>query len=498
MAQLKLGETPPPKFIPSKYQEGVFDFVKNEKGNGIINAVAGSGKTTTILKSLSFIPKDKKVVFCAFNKHIADNLKSKVPENVWATTIHGAGYRTLRISGYNPIVLKHKQEEIIDQVLRIDKVKLNSLCRGRYHYEDVEDELLYPVRNAVNMMKASMLPETSESIEYITDFYDIYVGDNKPLFDFLVQRSMQVSLLQKKVIDFYDMVWMPLKLKLYVPQYDFVFIDELQDLNKMQIEFALKMKKADGRIIGVGDPAQSLYGFMGASTEAMEHTTEVLDATTLPLSISYRCPVGHVKMAQKYVPYIEHSPTAIEGKIHYIDGANFLDVVHPGDMVICRNNAPLIDFAFEALDKGYKVNIRGRDLGHGLINIVKKGKVKTIPELLPKLEKWKEFEMQKAVEEKRNPARIEDKYKVLTLMCSKVKTTSELIAYIQKLFSDENEEIVFSSIHRAKGLEADRIFIIKFGLIPNKWARQDWELQQERNCAYVALTRAKKELYFVE
>ena len=58
-------------FKPSKYQSDIFHFVEHEKGSAIIDATAGSGKSTTIIKSLSLIPTHKKVIFLAFNKKIA-------------------------------------------------------------------------------------------------------------------------------------------------------------------------------------------------------------------------------------------------------------------------------------------------------------------------------------------------------------------------------------------------------------------------------------------
>ena len=57
---------------------------------------------------------------------------------------------------------------------------------------------------------------------------------------------------------------------------------------------------------------------------------------------------------------------------------------------------------------------------------------------------------------------------------------------------------MLSTVHKAKGLEADRIFLLNPDEMPLKWHnQQEWELQQERNIKYVALTRAQSELYFM-
>ena len=57
---------------------------------------------------------------------------------------------------------------------------------------------------------------------------------------------------------------------------------------------------------------------------------------------------------------------------------------------------------------------------------------------------------------------------------------------------------MLSTIHKAKGLEWDRVFLWRWDLLPSPWARFEWQKEQERNAMYVAVTRARRELYFVE
>ena len=63
----------------------------------------------------------------------------------------------------------------------------------------------------------------------------------------------------------------------------------------------------------------------------------------------------------------------------------------------------------------------------------------------------------------------------------------------------ETDGVLLSSIHKAKGLEADRVFLIEpeGAPVPHPMAKQDWEIEQEWNLRYVAITRAKKELIYV-
>jgi ATP-dependent exoDNAse (exonuclease V) beta subunit len=75
-----------------------------------------------------------------------------------------------------------------------------------------------------------------------------------------------------------------------------------------------------------------------------------------------------------------------------------------------------------------------------------------------------------------------------------------LIARIEKIFSDENpnEGVCLSTIHKAKGLESDNVYIACASKLPSTSSKKDWEKEQEKNLAYVAYTRAKHKLGFID
>ena len=97
---------------------------------------------------------------------------------------------------------------------------------------------------------------------------------------------------------------------------------------------------------------------------------------------------------------------------------------------------------------------------------------------------------------------LENRCKCIENICLySIKDTAELKSYINRLFTDEKVEnaVMLSTAHKSKGLEANRVLI----LLPNKlsltWQNQlDWQLKQELNLKYVALTRARKELVFID
>ena len=82
---------------PSKYQESIFDFVKNGEGNCVIEAIAGSGKTKTLEEIVNIISNNKRILMIAFNKSIVDELQRRIQlDNVKIHTSHALGYSMLK------------------------------------------------------------------------------------------------------------------------------------------------------------------------------------------------------------------------------------------------------------------------------------------------------------------------------------------------------------------------------------------------------------------
>lgn len=474
------------KFVPSEFQVAIFDFVKNGKSNAVVEAVAGSGKTTTIVKALEFTDPSSDVAFVAFNRHIAKELAEKVPRHVRVSTLHSLGYTACRQAyGANLLVEPDKVGKILERVL---------------------DKFIYgnkfpAVRHLVSLVKANLVDISDENLDDLSLYYGVELNESREIIYAAVKRVIKKSYDQRRsVIDFDDMCWLPVVDHLPVKKIDFLFVDEAQDLNKNQIELVLMhLKKNGGRVVAVGDRHQSLYGFRGADTEAIPNLIEALKAEVLPLNISYRCPKSHVRMAQNLVPDIRAADWAIEGVVRDVSGDMLTLEAIPGDMVLCRTNAPLIRPCFALIRRGVKAVIRGRDIGKGLQVLIRGVKATGIEDLMAKLAAYKTREMSKLLAaEKSSLAQVlQDKVDTVIALADGVETVMDLSFHIDQVFSDDVGGVVFSSIHRAKGLEADRVFILRPDLMPHPMAKYPWELVQERNVKYVAYTRSKSELAFV-
>lgn len=517
------------EFIPSKYQEVAFDFTKaqvarmsgnmqeytrlmNEVYNrpfihnnhivephhAVVIACAGSGKTKTGKELIKLIPKHLRVIFVAYNRSIADNLKPNLPFNAKAMTFHQMGYSAI---GY---IMKQLGKQITLNPYKVNDI-LKLLFQTEYIelHKDEQDTLAPVIIRIVSLLKGTLLPATKKSIEYLMERHNI---DTEVDHDLVLQIVAKIMLKCKQVlgkndsseIDYDDQIWLPVVLGLHVYQNDFVLIDEAQDTNACRLELAYKACKPNGTIIAIGDPNQAIYGFTGADTESIPKIINKLNAIELPLSISYRCPISHIKLAQEIVPEIEPASWAEEGTINKINITKLVENVNEGDLIVCRYNALLVKPCFQLIRAGKKATIKGRDIGQGLITLVKKLDAKTIPEFLKNLDKWKEKEKQRCMIRGISFESVMDKYDTIQVLAEDCDDTKCIIKKIETIFSDDVSAIQLSSIHKAKGLEADDVTIIKMSLIPSSYAKADWELVQERNLKYVALTRAKKTLTLAE
>lgn len=478
------------EFKPSQYQLDIFEFVRTGEGNALVEAVAGSGKTTTIVEALQFTPKDNKIAFVAFNVAIANELKDRAPDHVQVSTLHSLGLKNITAwLGTKPTVDDNKVFNILESVLDL------------YDRDSPDWDLVSPLKKMVSLAKATLVDTKDPvALDIMCNRYGIELNGYGPRLFSLLPVILEKCKRLTGLVDFSDMIWLPIALNMSCEQHDWLFIDEGQDLNAAQIQLVLKSIKPDGRVIVVADRNQSIYGFRGADIQAVPNLIEALNAKTLPLSITYRCPRSHVELAQTLVPEIEAAPGAKEGSIDYLLMIEALPLMKSGNMVLCRTNAPLVEVAFALIRSGQKAVMRGRDIGKNLVNIVQKMKAKGIHDFWTRLRSYEARETAKLLRlEKTNQLlALQDKIDTISAIGEDITTVEELVRKIEELFSDQVEGVVCSSVHRAKGLEAGRVFIIRADLMPHPMAQKDWEQAQEKNIQYVAWTRAREELIFVE
>ena len=498
-----------PEYELSNYQLAIIDFIKNGNGNLVVEACAGAGKTYTLIKCVEEIPGDKRILLSSFNRDIANVLKKKTKDmpNVNASTLHSLGLQMLQRNFPNEELaldeFKYKSylNRNIKSLSSINTYELKKRDFARY-MSNIED--------FVNFGRC-YLCETIKDLEFIEDRYDIdTIADEKEVaLDILEYGKHDLS-----QIDYTDMIWLPnvLFCKPIGMQYDWIFVDEAQDLSVCQREIILKCRKINTRMCLVGDSEQSLYAFSSADPESFKMLKQLPNTTSLPLSISYRCANKIVDFASKIVPTIEPNNDGREGEVKYNVQ---LDEIKDGDMVLCRNNAPLMQVYVDFIKQGKKCFIRGKDIGLNLKNMVKRTGIDVLNKNLQEdgvfirlydalfdiindiIGKYN-VTYHDAVESAIVSNRL-DMIKALEILSDDINTVDELIEKINTIFSDKKKgSISLSTIHKAKGLEADNVYIACRELMPSSRAKKDWEIRQEYNLMYVAYTRAKNILGFID
>ena len=476
---------------PSKYQQGVYDFVTNGEGNAVIEARAGSGKTTTIIESMKLLDVFQHPIFVAFNKHIADELKER---GVNACTLNSFGWKAVRDFYKKRIKLnKNKTANVLKyKIFDMDDKDQRKKC---YKY-------MYAIVRLVSLLKANtrfpnedLMPQWEE----LSNKHNIEIPEGDD-FNKVLDQTLELSIAQTTVMDFDDQLFYPIYMDMDVDKYDYVFVDEAQDLNPVQIELIKRMGRG-GRVIAVGDSYQAIYGFRGADPEAISNIITSLDATVLPLSICYRCGKEIVKEAQKIVPDIEPFEESPDGLVKTIKEDEFLKMVTDDDYVLCRVTAPLVSHCLKMIREGKKATVKGRDIGDGLITLMDKIKSdRTIEDFLEKLNQYELDECAKLARRGKDEAimSLQDRVETIEALSHDAESVGDIVIRIENIFSDNVSGVVFCTIHKSKGLEADRIFILRPDKLPHPMAKKDWQIKQETNLKYVAITRAKKELYWVQ
>lgn len=493
-------------FIPSKYQQDIFDFIQHGNGNSVINALAGSGKTSTIVNAVKLIPSTCNALFIAFNKEIVKELEKKLAgvKNVQVKTLHSLGLLMIRRNlGTNIEIDEYKYRTFIKknikQLSSADFDKMTTKLMQQY------------TDNVIQLCDLGRynLAQCEKDLLQVSARHDIPIIDDECN---AVLNVMKWGRENTTSIDFTDMVWLPYELTLNPIglQYDYIFIDECQDLNAAQRELFLRCFRRGTRFIAVGDKKQAIYSFAGADAESFAKLQNLPNTTTLPLPISYRCPKKVVNLVNQFVDTMECREGAPDGEI--VHNVSIKDI-HDGDMVLCRTKMPLIKLYMRYLRMGVKSYVRGQDIGLNLLRMVDKTEQIVLNVSLQKdgvfarlyddlFEERNRLMIKRGMdlEDATLSNQIMNKYdsiKALEILAEGLTSARDLHDRIENVFAESADGVCLSTIHKAKGLEANNVYILCKTLMPSRLATQDWEKEQEQNLMYVAYTRAKYKLGFV-
>lgn len=480
---------------PTEEQQAIIDAARSTSDNLLVNALAGSAKTTTlemVCKTLTTIP----ILSLAFNKRIADEMKKRLPGHVEARTMNSLGHSVWQgVVGKRLVVDSGKMYTIL-------KGLINELPKARQ--ADARSEMAEILRWCRFAKRDGYVPSrwASAGQPVCSDIDEwLYAYDDEPeehlrgIIRDCLDRSIEAA--YAGGIDFDDQIYMPVIFGGTWPKFPLVCIDEAQDLSPLNHKMLEKL--VHQRIIAVGDPWQSIYAFRGAVSNGMRVLADRWDMRELTLSVTFRVPKRGVERAQSRVPHFRAFEDLPEGHIEQLEEWD-AQTIPDGAAIICRNNAPLFSCALKLLKNGRHIKLVGMDIGAGLIRVLKKlgdinGKNFDMnqSQMASAIDEWMRKELRKAKREET----VYEKAECLHVLVEGHDSLKNAIMAAEALFKREGP-IQLLSGHKAKGLEWDAIYHLDAWRIPSKFAKPNTEeMEQELNVRYVIETRFKKEMYLV-
>ena len=483
----------------SIYQQAIKEAYTQTKDNLVVEACPGSGKTFTLLLLAKETSRLKKSIFLAFNKSIAEELKSKLPSHIQSMTLHSLGMRSL---------LKHYGSS-----LKVNENKTFILARKKLDLSRLKEDKKILARiselcKLYDLYRMNLVEDVEELNELAFQFDCSFSEEIKQDFINLLSIMTEYNRYIKKgsMIDFTDMLYLCTKLSNNsFDKYDIVFIDECQDLNPLQKTMVELIKKPTSRQISVGDSKQCIYTFAGASLNSFEYFKQQPNTITLPLSVTYRCAKSITEEANKVFPGMESFSSNEEGSV---SRGSYKDI-QEGDYVLCRNNKPLVKLYIKLLSEGKKASIYGKEYGESLLKLLENTDATSYDDIVSHLNTKKEEIIKELKEKGIAPGAINNHPRlaaftemsdILLILLSETQHLSiEVVkSMIQDMFSSSiNKGVTLMSCHKSKGLENERVFILDVDLIPSVHANSQQMLYSEYCLKYVAITRAKKELIYI-
>lgn len=428
-------------------------------------------------------------IYMAYNKNIVEDMKKKVHGDCKVLTLHGWGYQTIK-DRFGYISINDQKDMILISQINGGRAiqdlpnKFDWISSSRY-FDKLKDEQV-----DITFENFMMLRDKYDSLAAFK-IHENMVDHCQKLFKASLDIDPRIG------ISYSDQIWLPLFL-LDKPKYEWGFCDEAQDLSPAKLKLARKLCKD---VIFCGDTNQAINGWTGADTQAMEKIEAVCEKK-LYLTTSFRLPPNHADYANKIRPNgnIISMPGKADGRFERISEGDTVEwakeFAEHKPMVLCRYNAPLINYGMKLLSEGIPVNLPGDTLKKQLIDTVKNRKASSMADLQVKLNSYKSLILRSGDEMAKQAN--EDKFKAIENILSECNSIDEYYTKVESLTRKRKDRnhVVLSTVHRAKGLEANVIGILN-APIPSTKAKTEEQKEQEINVNYVGHTRSKRDMFYL-
>jgi DNA helicase-2/ATP-dependent DNA helicase PcrA len=453
-----------------------------------VEARAGSGKTTILVEKANALGQNTAIL--CYNKSIATELQNRLANSssfAQAMTSHALAFRSFPRGG-KARVNGSKIYRILQNLVPHLEAEISLIADSISLYRNIS------LDNGTNTLLLAFCLE--KSIDYVTEEH--LIAAQNAIEDSYVAFSSTGE------IDFDEMLTIPLRNSFSLPKFDNLLVDEAQDLNPIQHELIRRIFRTN--ITTVGDSFQSIYGFRGADPTSMETLRSRFSLPMLTMPTTYRCSQAVTTLARGIVSDLEYSPSAPEGTTDTLDRLPLSSFTVMGaevpTYILCRNHAPLISCGLRLIAANIPFSYRDADklirkLNSQIFFVCRQAGIEpdrcNLAALLSAIESYEPSEALRSYSDDLNEA--------LTSVIATLPGSSDvksLRAKFQAFTSNRSTNLELSTIHSSKGREAETVFLLRPDLLPSKYAKSEPELQQERNLEYVAITRAKRDFYFVK
>lgn len=481
----------------SSFHENIFDEIKNPKQPIIIQARAGSGKSTLCRTAVSFHSKERTCMLM-FNTKNAKDMSNKIKESgiesVTVRTYHSVGYAAL-FSAFGDIkVTNTRMAKILDKHPASAKL---------FPFQRTEIlNFISFVRNyaRINPKMIGILAQRTGMRIKFDGYTNSKVMMNEVIEIVFECIKTSASPPENGEIDTEDMVYLPYILNLKLPKYDRVYVDEAQDSSSVNRYMAIECASKSKQLVIVGDDMQAIYAWRGADKNSMTNFQKESNAIIFPLPVSYRCSKAVASyVSRHFVPdFTAHTSNKL-GSVSSIDYDEMLEIADENDMILSRTNSMLVRAVFRLFMKGKAARIeRGRENAaedFGLKYILNKYTDTSTKTMLSKVKRWTDLQISSLEKDDAyaKASDIKEQFNLIMFLAENTIFVSEILKKIDWLVELSKSEtgIVVSSIHRAKGAEANNVFVLE-----NSFSSKD-SSDESRNLKYVAYTRAIENLYMV-
>lgn len=506
-----------------KYQLAVLDAVRNSRDNLLVSAVAGAGKTTTLRAVAGALPADESLLVLTFGRDVSAEWRTILADmglhGARAKTVHALCFEALQ-RHFPGIKLDANKGKTIYSIalrawLRSDGYKQARAvhlqgCRGAKQrafaaaqWTIETKRIWYKMSRAVSLAKLTC-PASIADIEKLIEAHELtsIVLPVKNMAQ-AVAGCLREAAAATELTDWDDMLYLARKHRVPLEKYDNLIVDEAQDLSPIQHWVLEQACHKETRVFGAGDRRQAIFNFAGADSNSFDRLQTRFNCRVMPLSVSYRAPKSVIKLLTdtRLSDVIEAAPGAPDGAVERVPFARMLTLLGalPGDFIISRVNAPLVDLACHYARLGWKAVVVGRPVRDDCAELVTASAASTVTQFIF----WLQHDARERAkllmqQDRQNGDVYEDKRLVALQIAQEIRHRSqdlnEILHFADRLSAPHGplptDAIVLSTVHKLKGMERDRVWVL------------DWTFkratQEDENLLYVAYTRARQSLFLVD